>query len=80
MLKIHCLGILQTHTGSPLVEIEWPADNKIETALTTLQKSWPSISGELARCACAIGDALVKREHTLQAGDELVLLPPVGGG
>ena len=80
MLKIHCLGIMQSKTGSALVEIDWPADNQIDTALADFSQQWPTAAGELGRCACAIGDAIVPRSYQLQAGDELVLLPPVGGG
>lgn len=79
-LSIHCLGILQSKTGSALVETDWPEDGIIENALVALEAQYPAVSGELPRCACAIGDEIVPRRHQLQAGDELVLLPPVGGG
>ena len=80
MLKIHCLGILQSQTGQAEIQIEWPQDGSIETALATLVEKHPAVSNELPRCACAIGDEIVPRSYQLQAGDELVLLPPVGGG
>lgn len=79
-LKVRCLGILQSLTGEAVVEIDWPQDNAIENVLNTLVARYPSIAKELPRCACAIGDELVPRNHRLQANDELVLLPPVGGG
>ena len=80
MLTIHCLGNLQSKTGHTEVEVQWPQDNIIETALATLVAAYPAVANELPRCACAIGDELVPRSHKLQSGDELVLLPPVGGG
>lgn len=80
MLTIHCLGNLQSITGHSDVQIEWPHDSSIETALTALTATYPTLANELPRCACAIGDRLVPRSHQLQSGDELVLLPPVGGG
>lgn len=79
-LTIHCLGILQSKTGSELVTIDWPENNSIEAALAALESQWPALASELPRCACAIGDELVPRTQPLQAGEELVLLPPVGGG
>lgn len=79
-LNIHCLGILQSKTGSALVEIDWPENGSIELALANLEAQYPAVAGELPRCACAIGDQIVPRSHQLNAGDELVLLPPVGGG
>lgn len=80
MLKIHCLGILQSQAGQALVEIDWPADSQINTALNSLIAQYPAVANELPRCACAIGDEIVPRSYQLQTGDELVLLPPVGGG
>lgn len=80
MLKIHCLGILQSKVGQAICEVDWPQDNSIETALATLVEAHPAVASELPRCACAIGDEIVPRSYQLQAGDELVLLPPVGGG
>lgn len=79
-LNIHCLGILQSKTGSALVEIDWPEHGSIELALANLIAKHPAVANELPRCACAIGDQIVPRSHQLKAGDELVLLPPVGGG
>lgn len=79
-LKIHCLGILKSITNSEVVEIAWPQNNQLETALLTLVTAYPNVANELPRCACAIGDEIVPRSYQLQAGDELVLLPPVGGG
>lgn len=80
MLKVHCLGILQSQTGHAEVHIAWPQDNAVGTALKTLMQQFPSVAAELPRCACAIGDQIVARDYQLQTGDELVLLPPVGGG
>lgn len=79
-LTIHCLGILQSKTGAERVSIDWPENGSIEAVLVTLESQWPALASELPRCACAIGDELVPRSYQLQAGDELVLLPPVGGG
>ena len=79
-LKIFCLGILQNQVGNAEIEIDWPRDSTIETALVTLVETYPAVANELPRCACAIGDEIVPRSYQLQAGDELVLLPPVGGG
>lgn len=79
-LKVHCLGILQSQAGQAVGEIDWPQDGSIETALVALVEKYPAVANELPRCACAIGDEIVPRSYQLQAGDELVLLPPVGGG
>ena len=42
------------------------------------------MSAELAEllptCGVAIGDDMVTRDHVLQAGDQLSVLPPVNGG
>jgi molybdopterin converting factor small subunit len=42
------------------------------------------MSGDLAEllptCGVAIGDDMVTRDHVLQPGDQLSVLPPVNGG
>ncbi len=45
-----------------------------------LLKRSPRLQPILARSACAVNHGYVTAETTLHEGDELVFIPPVGGG
>ena len=49
-------------------------------ALRVLQNEYPKLHEAIERCACAVGDAIVRRQATLPASGAIVLLPPVSGG
>jgi molybdopterin converting factor subunit 1 len=42
--------------------------------------SYPHLQPVLERCACAVNHGYVQIETPLHEGDELVFIPPVGGG
>lgn len=52
----------------------------VAAVLDELATRVPGVEPHLPRTACAVGDELVGREHSLNDGDTLVLLPPVSGG
>jgi molybdopterin converting factor subunit 1 len=45
-----------------------------------LLERYPALSNALARAVSAINHQYVTPETALKAGDELVFIPPVGGG
>ena len=49
-------------------------------ALALLGERLPSAVELLPRCAFAINQSYVPREHILRDGDELAVIPPVSGG
>jgi len=53
---------------------------RVDTALTRLADAYPQLAQHLPHVACAVADRIVTRVDTLDAGDTLVLLPPVSGG
>ena len=49
-------------------------------ALDELGLMSAALADLLPTCGVAIGDDMVTRDHPLQAGDQLSVLPPVNGG
>ena len=47
---------------------------------TLLLVSYPRLQTVMERSACAVNHGYVPREATLLEGDEVVFIPPVGGG
>ena len=45
-----------------------------------LLKRYPALESVLERAVCAINHQYVTPETVLQEGDEIVFIPPVGGG
>jgi len=41
---------------------------------------YPRLQAVMERSACAVNHGYVPREATLHEGDEVVFIPPVGGG
>ena len=46
----------------------------------SLLQRYPSLESALARAVCAINHQYVTPEAVLQENDEIVFIPPVGGG
>ncbi len=45
-----------------------------------LLEHYPRLENALARAVCAVNHQYVSPETVLQEGDEVVFIPPVGGG
>ena len=45
-----------------------------------LLERYPRLESALARAVCAVNHQYVSPETTLKEGDEVVFIPPVGGG
>jgi molybdopterin synthase sulfur carrier subunit len=75
------LGVLQRLAGSSELALILPAVScTVGDAIEALEQRQPDLRESLARCACAVGDAIVHRRDPLVAGTRLALLPPVAGG
>ncbi|HET8552870.1 MAG TPA: MoaD/ThiS family protein [Gammaproteobacteria bacterium] len=80
-LKLQCCGMLEEACGSFERELKvsgFPI--RVQEALTQFAEANPAAREYLPYVACAVRDEIVVRNHTLNEGDTLVLLPPVSGG
>lgn len=80
-VKVQCFGILQQVCGGR--ERDVPVKTLPATVTDVLERlvqDIPQLRAYLAHTACAVGDRIVARDASVQAGDTLVLLPPVSGG
>jgi molybdopterin converting factor small subunit len=79
-LRFEMLGVLRRLAGAERVELEVDGIATIGDAIEALATKRPELRAELARCAVAIGDAIVLRRDPVSSGATLALLPPVAGG
>ena len=48
--------------------------------LQLIVQSYPQVEQMLERCACAMGEDIISRQHHLTQNSTVVLLSPVAGG
>ncbi len=66
--------------GRPLVTVSVAPGATARDLLDALGAAEPAIARQRRSLAVAVNHAVVGPEHRLAAGDEVALLPPVGGG
>ena len=57
-----------------------PEGSRVSDVRTLLLSRYPRLQRALERSTCAVNHGYVSSETTLQEGDEIVFIPPVGGG
>ncbi|MBA1147777.1 MoaD/ThiS family protein [Ectothiorhodospiraceae bacterium WFHF3C12] len=79
-MQIEFYGVLAEVAGTRKMTLAADEARDVQGVLDALEQRLPALSGHLPRVACAVGDELVMRGETVNAGDTLALLPPVSGG
>lgn len=81
IINVQCYGVLEQVCGGlerRVAVTENPV--AVSEVLDRLSRDVPALRAHLAHTACAVGDRIVERDARLQAGETLVLIPPVSGG
>ena len=79
-MRIELYGVLREAAGASELELQVTAPVAVESLLDELAGQVPGLAPHLPRAACAVGDSLVSRRHTLDGSQALAILPPVSGG
>ena len=66
--------------GQGTLELDVPEGATVSDVLAVLSVEYPSLAAYGPHLALAVNAEYVGRDHRLQAGDELALIPPVSGG
>lgn len=78
-IKIDAFGAIERQLPHDLA-LEFESDVLIADVLEYVMRAYPEASSLLDRCACAIGEDIIPRQHVLNTDTTLVLLSPVAGG
>lgn len=81
-MQIHLrfFASLREATGTDAATVEVPEGADIAAVRALLAARTPAAEPILARCAIAVNRVYVTAETPLHDGDEVVFIPPVGGG
>jgi len=78
-VRLRYFAALRERAGCDGESLEVPAGATVSAMRALLVERYPAAAPVLARCAVAVNREYVT-EAALADGDELVFIPPVGGG
>ena len=78
-IEVSFWGVARRLAGTDRRVLELADGADVEQLVSQLDGD-AALGAELERCAFAIGTTLVPRNHRLDDGDEVAVLPPVSGG
>jgi molybdopterin converting factor subunit 1 len=79
-VRVRYFAALREVAGREGETLELPAGADVATARAVLLDRYPALGPVLPRCAAAVNRAYVPADTPLAENDELVLIPPLGGG
>ena len=78
-MKIQCFGIAREIAGGSSLTLDQVEGQTIAELKQNLVRAFPGF-GELVSFAVARNEEYARDEERIEAGDELVIIPPVAGG
>ena len=66
--------------GSDSVPITLEEGARVRDMMAALASDYPGIAAQRGSLSVAVNQEIVRGERVLLAGDEVALIPPVGGG
>lgn len=79
-IRIRYFASLREVTEQSEEILELPVGTRIADIQSTLIARYPRLQPILKRCLCAVNRGYVPPETELHEQDELVFIPPMGGG
>jgi molybdopterin converting factor subunit 1 len=79
-VRVRYFAALRETVGREDETLELPEGADVAAARAALAARHPALAALLPRCVAAVNRAYVTPEAPLAPGDELVFVPPLGGG
>ena len=79
-ITVKFFALMREKAGTETVSLHVPQGASVSQALEILQRQYPVLAPYIPRVRLALRQNFVEAATTLQAGDELALIPPVSGG
>lgn len=79
-IRLRYFASLREIAGKNEEMLDFPANITIAEVRTFLLERYSGLEKALARAICAVNHQYVPAETVVHEGDEVVFIPPVGGG
>ena len=79
-VTVKLFAILREKAGTGELALELPAGSTVADAAKAVVARFPAAADFSRRVAYAVNQAYASAQTTLQAGDEVAMIPPVSGG
>ena len=79
-VQVRLFAALREVTGMAQVVQELPAGAGVQDLMDALAKQYPALRPQLGAVRAAINRRYASLQAELRDGDEIALVPPVGGG
>lgn len=79
-IHIRYFAALRELAGRDAEPLDLPPSTNVGAARELLAERYPAMAAILPRCAAAVNRGYVTLDVPLRDGDELVFIPPLGGG
>jgi molybdopterin converting factor subunit 1 len=79
-IRMRYFAALREIVGRQEEMLSVPEGESVAGVRALLLEHYPRLENALARAVCAVNHQYVSPETVLQEGDEVVFIPPVGGG
>ena len=79
-IHIRYFASLREIVGQSEEQLTLSEDATVAEARTALLTRYPRLQPIMERCLCAVNRGYIAPETALHEGDELVFIPPMGGG
>jgi len=80
LIHMRYFASLREIVGANQEELRVPEEATVTAIRSLLLTRYPMLENALARAVCAVNHQYVPAETLLHEGDEIVFIPPVGGG
>ena len=79
-VRIKCFAWAREVTGEDEIELDIPEGGTVKELRESLGEKVPSFAPKMESIAVSVNQEFAGDSHSVSAGDELALIPPISGG
>jgi molybdopterin converting factor subunit 1 len=79
-LNVRLFALIREKVGREAIALEVPAGSTVADLPAALRRAEPAVAPYLEASRIAVNLTFARPDHPLAPGDDVALIPPVGGG